>query len=204
MSISIDLTDDFAQIVDGLVAVDLVRPNGERTSLPAALRGPVQEPDPDSTLGFASATWSFATDNDPPRAGDRLVAGENSWWITAVQQARQGGVARCDALREDASRLPTLVVIEEAVVEADTIVGWREVRAAVRARVQLVATNADHSAVPGSSTDSYRLETLEDLPLNHLHRVRTPDGEVYQIESYTPPVAASEPAVAVLSLVEDP
>lgn len=190
MSLPLDISGDFAAVVDGQATVTLRRTSGVEIEAPNAVIASLTCDEvwrPGSNIIAGAATWEFALpeEESPPEVGDQILHAETCWRVIAVEQSRKRSYFRCRTTQTSvASSLLDRVDIEEIVSDGVAVTTWRTIRSAVPASIRVVDTVADHQATPPTSQSTYQAVLWEDLPLDHRHRLRSVDGAVYRVERY--------------------
>ncbi|QDT01265.1 hypothetical protein [Adhaeretor mobilis] len=192
--IDLDLTDDFATVVDFLEPLTLARNDSPSTTAIAAARRytfTTTEAAPSAGAATAAdALWRFVfpAGDAKPTLGDVLVDGlGHRWTILASKQLEAVGLWECETRElRIAYGLSDRVDVERAVwVDNEgelEIESWTYIATAVPVRIQPVETLVDRTATPPTSTT--RLEILFGgaIELEPEDRLVGEDGTVYWLE----------------------
>lgn len=184
--------DDFGTVTDGLVAVRLTRPGTSiAVDVPYALARPTQlvrVERSDGQYTVHDLIWHLPADELPvaPQPGDLILLGQERWTVLSVQAAALGNRWRCVARNLAALwGLDQYLDVEEALFaqgeQGDERPQWRTTRAGVRAKIQPVASAMSGEPGRSATVTRYRIYCAEPLELTHRHRLRGPDGTIYQI-----------------------
>jgi len=197
-----DPQDDFARVTDGLVAVTVLRPGGPTaTAVAHALRHPIRplaaggSSPPDAA---ADAVWHLPVSElpDPPRPGDVILDPEaRRWTVLRVRPAGPDGRWRC-AARDLvlAYGLVEYVDIEKATYAKSAggadVASWQVWRTGLPARVQPAEVEVKEEGLNRLAAARFTILLGDDVPLDHAHRIKGPDGTLYAVLGYrkTPPV----------------
>lgn len=185
--------DDFAEVVDNLTQVTLVRRDGSPVvEVPHALRRVVKTREAQRSAGHYmvnDAVWhlSRAELSEPPCLGDRIldVAGR-AWTILEVQSVSQGTRWRC-ATRNlvIACGLDQTIEIEQATYtktsSGEMELVWQTWRTGLAARIQPRMAKVNQQQGRLATTRRFTVFLAEDVPVSHAHRIRGPHGAVYRI-----------------------
>lgn len=192
MSAGFDPGDDFAQVADGLVTVRFLRPG---TSIAADVTHALSRPTQllhversDWQYTVHDQVWHLPTAELPvaPQPGDVVVAGDERWTVLAAQATALGRRWRCVCRNLVALLgLDQYIDVQEAVFalgeQGDQRPSWRTTQAGVPAKIQLVTTDVTSDHARAATVTRYRIYCAEPLELTHRHRLRGPDGVIYQI-----------------------
>lgn len=188
-----DPTSDFAELIDALETVTVVRPgSSSSTAVSRALRQPVRTREAAASAGRYTASdvvWHLPVAELPqrPRLGDVIVdAAGQRWTVLDVQQATHGSRWRCVARNlAIAHGLDQYVDIQQATFQkSDTGASeptWRPWRTGVPARIQpqRLEVAGKHNRLTAVARVTVFL--ADRLALDLTHRIRGPDGTVYRI-----------------------
>ena len=192
MSVSFDPADDFANVVDGLEPVTLLRPGGAATSVGGALRAAVSTAEARASEGKVTAgdvVWHLPAAElaSPPVPGDVIVdAAGGRWTVLAVRRATAQSRWRC-ACRNlaIAGGLDQHVDIEQATYakgeHGAEQAAWRPWRTGVAARIQPIQATASDEHQRHVTTAEFVVYLGEPLAVDHTHRIKSPDGTVYRV-----------------------
>jgi hypothetical protein len=193
MSLSFDPSGDFANVVDGLEPVTLLRPGSSSTaSVDGAMRAAVCTAEARASDGKVTAgdvVWHLpAAELDaPPGPGDVIVdAAGGRWTVLAVRLATAGSRWRC-ACRNlaVAGGLDQYVDIEQATYakgeHGAEQTAWRPWRTGVAARIQPVRAVARDEHQRQVTTAEFVVYLAGPLAIDHTHRIKSPDGTIYRI-----------------------
>ncbi len=191
-----DPSDDFAAVTDGLVPVTVMRPGSSaRTDVAGALRQAVRAREIDQSPGrFESGdvVWHLPAAElpEPPQPGDVILDPDGvRWTVLDVRHRVLGSRWRCVARNLALFHgLDDYVDIEKAGYTkgsggADEV-AWHVWRAGLRARIEPLdaAVRAEHGKQ--SAAARFRVYLAEDVPVDHLHRIKAADGTVYAITGH--------------------
>jgi len=188
-----DPGNDLVRVADGLLPVCLHRPGTSHAipiaqalrqsrAAPCAQRSGAEPPARD-------VVWHLPAEQLPitPRPGDVLVASDGRrWTVLTVEEATLGSRWRC-VCRDliEMHGLNQSIDIEKAsyrkAAQGQQEIDWHTWRTGVRARIQPVSSKTASEHPLPATVARYRIYCLEDLELNHHHRIRGPDGARYRI-----------------------
>ncbi len=193
MAVDFQTSADFGSVADGLAPVTFRRrASPESTFVPRALRHAMRSQEAAASAGrytTSDAVWHLAEADLPtvPQPGDQLIdASGQCWTILDVRQTTGAGRWRCVGRNlAVAHGLDQYVDIEKATYTKGSSgaeePAWQLWRSGVRAKVQPakreVRTQHHHAGAPARFT----IFLAEDLPLDHTHRIRAPDGTRFRI-----------------------
>jgi hypothetical protein len=196
MSVELDVSDDFATILDGFEQIVVKRRDSAETILvPKAWRFSSQTEE--AIVGVADVArgdvvWQFGWDEsvDKPRIGDSIIDAANRCG-TILSVAVLGAKTRLRCLARNLHLVHELndwIEIQQAIWEdsgsGPEIVGWTTLRSVVPARIQLERTIVDNQSTPPTSTATFRVVLGEQIALDHNQRIVGSDGSVYQVTEY--------------------
>ena len=193
MTLDFNPGDDLADVMDGLTSVTLLRPGSSNTiDVAHALCRTVRTREIRKSEGRYTAgdvAWHLP-DGElswPPRVGDVIVdADDRRWTVLDVQATTLEGRWRCVCRNLAVEQgLDQYVDVEKATYQkgdsgADQPT-WQAWKTGLRARIQPVETRMTHEHERRTSQTAFRIFLLEDVLLDHTHRVRGPDGTVYRV-----------------------
>jgi len=185
--------DDFSAVTDGLAAVTVSRPDGSvRAVVAHTLRLAVKNQEARHSGGRYTASdvvWHLPAPALPaaPRLGDLIVdADGRKWTILQVREVTQGCRWRC-VTRNLAivHGLDQKIDLEKAtytkassgVMEAT----WQPWRTGLSARIQPRTLEVQEQPDRLASVAEYTVFLAENVPVDHTHRIKGPDGTRYRI-----------------------
>jgi hypothetical protein len=196
MAITLNVENDFANILDGGEPVTLKRRDSPATiSIAAAWRFSSRTSETEPAGGHVAqcdVVWQFSWDetNAMPRLGDVLIdAAGASFIVQSVEQLAAATRLRCTTrnlslLYELVDRLDVQQAIIEDVGGTPQVVGWATIRAALPARIQPHELEVDNTSSPAQSTATYRIILGEQLDLAADSRFIDALGNIYQLVEY--------------------
>ena len=199
MAIQFDPGDDFSSIVDRVETATVQRPGSSlASSTNGALRRPVTTREAENSQGeytLSDVVWHLpaADITEPPRPADIIVDADGiRWTILAVARTAADSRWRC-VCRNLAivHGLDQFVDIEQAVYTKD-IRGarqavWRIWQSGLAAKIQPLAARNTDGHQQDVTIGEYRVFLAESIELDHTHRIKGPDGRLYQINGYKKP-----------------
>jgi hypothetical protein len=186
---------DFADLVDNLEPVSLVRRDGQRIDIVGALRraGEMREPDAsDGAVAAHDVVWHLPASEvgATPELDDVVLDSSGvEWFVQAVESHELTGRWRCAARRiAIADRLDTRVAIERANFapgqHGEAQPTWNTWRANVPAKIQPVRVSpeidANVDAIQARATHIVYLG--DDIALGPQHRLRAAQGTIYAVQ----------------------
>jgi hypothetical protein len=185
--------DDFVTVTDGLAAVTVSRPDGSLTvEVAHALRLAVKTREARRSGGRYTASdvvWHLPAAELPeaPRLGDLIVdADSRKWTILQVREVTEGRRWRCvtrnlaivhgldqkiDLERASYTKTPS------GVLEAT----WQPWRTGLSARIQPRTLEVEKQQDRLASVAQFTVYLTENVPVDHTHRIKGPDGTRYRI-----------------------
>ncbi len=199
MSAHFDPGNDFPNVVDRGEAVTLRRPGSTATATTSgALRQAVTTREAETSRGeytTSDIVWHLPASDitDQPGPGDVIVDGDDTrWTILAVTRTTADSRWRCVCRNlAVAHRLDQYVNIERAVYTKD-IRGamqatWRPWRTGLAARIQAVGANNIDKHQQDATRAEFQVFLADSIALDHTHRIKGPDGTLYQITGFKKP-----------------
>ena len=193
MTLEFDPSDDLGGVVDGLTSATVRRPGSSTsTEVAHALRRPVRTREAQKSQGRYTASdvvWHLPSSetSTPPRPGDVIVDEEGQrWTVLDVQEATLGGRWRCVARNLAVVHgLDQYVDVEKAAYAkgdggADRPT-WRAWKTGVRAKIQPARVQVEDEHERRVAVAGFKVFLASDLPVDHTHRIRGPDGTVYRV-----------------------
>jgi hypothetical protein len=192
---SLDPSDDFSAVCDGLETVTLCRrgstPGDPGTVVAHALSSGVTMREAAASSGRYTAsdvTWHLPVAElpDAPRLGDLIVGGQRRWTVLEVQRTTLGTRWRCIA-----RSLAVVYGLDDTVTILKATYGkgtggaaeatWFPWKTGVRARIQPVEsrTGSRHEAL--QSVTRFQIFVEEELALDQSHRILAADGRIYKV-----------------------
>ncbi|MBN2476902.1 MAG: hypothetical protein JXB62_20005 [Pirellulales bacterium] len=209
MTPQFDPTADFARVSDALETVTLRRRGtGTTTAVGGALRQPIgsggatareaharnryntwKEVAGDGRHVASDVVWHLPDEQlgAAPRLGDVIVDGDGRrWTILRIQQTtlrtRWRCVSRSLAIAFGLDDTVTILKATHAKSDAGAFEAtWRPWKTGVRARIQPAAVDVETEHRARRTRRRFQIFLEEDVPLNHAHRIKAPDGIVYQV-----------------------
>lgn len=186
-----DIATDFAQVVDGLEEVTLLRRDSNATvSVLAARRQQSRTREAEASSGTvveANSEWHLAlVEGAAPQIGDVVLDGaEHRWTILEVEELPLLGRWKCTTRElRIAYGCGERVEIERAVWsdgETPEIVGYTYVATALPVRIQPLEVSVDDEQT-GQAT--FRIILGESLVLEPHDRFVAGDGTIYVLQTY--------------------
>lgn len=193
MPVTLDLSADFADVVDNLQTVTLLRrESDESVAIAHALRRAVtsdEAAESDGRYTAADVRWHLPVEEcaAQPALGDAIVDSTGTrWTVLDVQNATLGSRWACTC-RDVAIvfGLDSTITIEEATyakgTEGASEPTWRTWRAGVRARIQ------PDRAEPLTQNETRIMQRRfliycdATLDLDHNYRIKGRDGRIYKV-----------------------
>lgn len=193
MTLPFDPGQDLAQVADGLQAVTLTRPKSSVSVLvPHALRSIVRARQAAQSSGrytSSDVAWHLPAGEMPvePQAGDLIVdADDCRWTVLDVEKTTLGSRWRCVSRSLAVVHgLDAYVDVEEATFTKGqggaATRTWRTWKTGLSARIQPVETGIRSEHDRKVARARYTIFLAHDLALDRRHRIRGPDGTLYQI-----------------------
>jgi hypothetical protein len=194
----LDPTNDFSEIVDGLVAVTHRRPNDAAQAVAHAVKTALRRVD-DRAHGtepaYADVVWHLPASEltDAPWPGDEIVESDGTAWsVVEVAAASRGARWRCVARRLLVFGPDAYVDIEQATFSkgpsgAETAVWntWKTgVPGTIRPAASFTPTDRRNDAVAAAPAFA---AILAEPPLPEgTYRLRAPDGTLYRMIACKP------------------
>lgn len=197
MTLALDISEDFADVIegDGDEAVTVNRRGKTNTAVANALRRTINTREivaSDGQYQHNDVRWHLPVEEcaTAPAMGDALVDTDGNYWtILAVTKATLSSRWLC--ICRDvavANGLDDTIVIEKTTITADTggaaADDWHPWRTGVRAKIQPFDSDVTVGAGAHRTVRRYRIYIAEDLELSHVHRIRDMEGTYYRIERY--------------------
>lgn len=205
MALDFDPSADFAGVTDGLETVTLRRRgSGDDTAVTHALRravttreagtrdryGTLKRVASDGRQTASEVTWHLPAEqlSESPRLGDVIIdAAGQRWTILDVGLTTLRSRWQC-ATRNLAVAYgldDTVTILKATYVKGDAGAAeptWRPWRTGIRARIQPAAADVGTEHQARRTTTRYQIFVEEDLPLDHTHCIRGPDGTIYKVQ----------------------
>jgi hypothetical protein len=196
MALDFDPSDDLADVTDALTSVTVTRPGSSTsTEVTHALRRPVRAREAQKSQGQYTASdvvWHLPSSEmaTPPRPGDVILDEDGQrWTVLAVQRTTFGGRWRCAARSLAVVHgLDQYVDVEQAAYTkgaggADEP-AWQVWRTGLRARIQPARVEVRDEHERRTTAAGFQVFLAEDVPVDHTHRIKGPDGAVYRVTGY--------------------
>ncbi len=204
MTVNFNPDGDFADAIDGLETITLVRRGSSGTTVVThALRRAATTGEPTLHNRYntrkavpgggrhtaSEVTWHLPTEQlgDSPRLGDAIIDGDGRrWTILDVQLATLRSRWRCTTCN-----LAVVYGLDDtiSILKATYAKGsggaaeptWRSWKTGVRARIQPAAAEVGTQHQARQTTVRYQIFVEEDLALDHDYRIRAADGTIYKV-----------------------
>lgn len=193
MPLPFDPGDDLARVADGLEKVTITRPGSSVAAVVAhALRSRVYDRGVAESAGRYTANdvaWHLPVSElpDAPQVGDVILDAEGRrWTVLDAEKASLGSRWRCAARNLAVVHgLDAYVDIEKATVTkgqggAETR-SWHTWKTGLSARIQPAGTEVRREHDRQVTVARFTIYLAEDVELDCTHRVRGPDGAVYDV-----------------------
>lgn len=205
MTVTFDPSADFADVVDGLEAVTLKRRGTSTTdAVASALQRAVMLKEAAASNGKVTTrdvVWHLPIEElaTAPRMGDVILDGNSErWTVLEVSEQTLSGRWRCVSrnLRVVYGLNDTVVIEQATYSKGDGGAGektWHVWKTGVRARIQpggdarfeSQATEAGVDAGAQRTMQRFLILMEDDYVLNHSHRIKDREGNVYRILNTT-------------------
>lgn len=197
MSPTFDPSGDFADVVDGLEPVTVVRRGTSiATAVPHAWRHAASSKEAAPSNGQyvrSDLHWWLpqAECAAAPRLGDEILdASDERWTVLAIAGPGPSGRWRCDCRNlVIAHRLDQAVIIEEVAYSKGeggaAVATWTTWRSGVRARIQPAEVQVEDVLRMPQAVKKYLIFIADELPLTSAHRIKAADGALYRVTGWT-------------------
>jgi hypothetical protein len=197
-----DPSDDFAGVIDGLVAVTVLRQGSTASAAVAhALRQSTRIRAGEGSAvpeAGADAVWHLPVGElaDPPQPGDAVLdAAGRRWTVLSVRRTGLAGRWRCLARDLAAAYgLDAYVDVEKATYtrgpDGADVPTWNPWRTGLAARIRPLEAVITDEHQRHRAAARFSVLVAGGLEVDHTHRVKGPDGAIYTVLACRHPLPA--------------